>query len=109
MAKIDPFLPLLREGVREIHRLYANRGWFDGHDLINWLDQNHNPELNAMHALYRGDSQKVGDQQIGKALYKLGQRKIGLNVSERRITTHDGNRDGKCEVSMWEISTRTAI
>jgi len=109
MAIIDPYLPLLSQGVREMHRMYADREWYDTHDLVNWLNENHNTELNAIYSCYQGDAQRVGDQQIGKALYKLNQIKIGTNVSERRITLPNGNRDGRCEVSMWEISERTAV
>jgi hypothetical protein len=35
---------------------------------------------------------------------RLGQRKIGENVSQRQITLRNGaNRNGQCNVSVWQI------
>jgi hypothetical protein len=109
MARLDPYLPLIAEGVWEQHQHCARRQWFDGHALINWLNERHNGALNGIYALYGTaiDPQMTGDQQIGKSLYKLGQWKIGTVASGRQIDTPHGDRDGSCDVSTWEISPRT--
>jgi len=109
----DPRLvTAIRDGVRELHRLHGARGRYDGHDLINWLDEHRNTELNEIYDLYGDcqDAEMTADQQIGRFLYQLGQAKIGVRTSPRRITGRTGNdRNGVCQVSIWEISARTAL
>ncbi len=108
----DPSLvKAIRDGVREMHRSHALRGRYDGHDLINWLDEHRNPELNAIYDLYDDcrDPEMTADQQVGRFLYRLGQEKIGERTSARRITRRSGNRNGFCQVSVWRISARTAL
>lgn len=102
----------IRDGVREIRRLHGAHGRHDGHDLINWLDEHRNPELNEIYDLYDDcrDPELTADQQIGRFLYRLGQAKIEERTSPRRITRRSGNdRNGVCQVSIWEISSRTAL
>jgi hypothetical protein len=100
------------DGVRKMHVVYAQRGWYDGHDLINWLDANRNDELNEIYDLYQNsdDPEMRADQQIGHHLYRLNQKKIGERKSPRRISKRSGhNRNGFCKVSVWEISPGTAV
>lgn len=100
----------IRDGVEEMHRLHASRRKFDSHDLINWLDTNRNAELNDIYALYANcvDREMTADQQIGRYLYRLGQHKVGDQLSSRHITLRNGtNRNGECVVSVWEISPKT--
>src|SRR5258708_4051508 len=100
----------IRHAIREVQVAGStSRGWYDSHELIGWLNANHNQELNEMFALFGGDPVQNGDIAIGKFLYKLGQIKIGEHVSERRVTTPTGNRDGRCVNSIWEISQTTWV
>jgi hypothetical protein len=41
MARLDPCLPLIAEGVWEQHQRCDGRPWFDGHALIDWLNEGH--------------------------------------------------------------------
>jgi hypothetical protein len=99
------------DGVAEMLRVHADRGWFDGHDLVHWLNENRNPERNDLYDLYHDcvDPEMTADQQIGKFLYTLGQIKTGERLSERRIsrTGAPANRDGACTVPIWEASSRS--
>jgi hypothetical protein len=97
------------DGIAEMHRRHPADGRFDGHDLVNWLNVNRNPELNDLYDLYADciDPQMTADQQIGKFLYTLGQVKVGEIRSPRQITRPgEPDRNGTCEVSVWEVSDR---
>jgi len=105
----DPSLvKAIRDGVREMHRAHAADGQYDGHELINWLHDNRNDELNEIYDLYEDwkDPEMTADQQIGKFLYELGQEKIGEQTSPRRIGR---GRNGDCQVSIWAISVGSAL
>jgi len=90
-----------------MHRLYARRGWYDGHDLVNWMNGNRNAEFNDIIDYYRpgDDPVHAATIQIGRFLKKyLGQQKIRDQESPRRITLRTGgHRDGYCNVSVWRI------
>ncbi len=57
-----------------MHRVHAASGQYDGHQLINWLNDNRNDELNEIYDLYEDckDPEMTADQQIGKFLFELG-------------------------------------
>lgn len=104
----------IRDGVGELHRLHVRRGWYDGHDLINWMNSNRNDELNGIIDYYRpsgADPVHIATIQIGNFLKnRLGQQKIGEQTSPRQITLRCGaNRDGRCNVSVWQISHGTMV
>ncbi|MEI8376798.1 MAG: hypothetical protein WCJ35_28620 [Planctomycetota bacterium] len=107
MARLDVHLLTIAKAVKVMHTTYTSQRWFDGHALTNHLDDN--DELAEIHACYAdaSDPQMTGDQQIGKSLYKLGQEKIDTVISDRRITTPDGDRNGRCAVTRWVISAQT--
>ncbi len=108
----DPALvEAIHQGVRELHRKYEERGNYDSHDLINWLNEHRNAELNEIYDLYHdcSDPEMTADQQIGKLLDSLGQKKIGVRESERWIARQSGHRNGTCQVSVWSISSETAL
>ena len=42
MAKLDAHLPLIAAAVQRLHQQHAGRGWFEGHELINLLNADHN-------------------------------------------------------------------
>jgi len=93
-----------------MHMAHAARGWYDGHDLVGWLNVNHNHQLNAMYALFgtSSDPQMTGDQQIGNMLKnKLGQKKTGDHESNWTINTPTGTRSGRNMVSVWKIEKAT--
>ena len=97
----------VRDAVAEMHRLYAIRGWYDGHDLVNWMNSNRNAEFNNIIDCYRPgeDPVRTATIQIGRFLKRcLGQQKIREQESPRRITLRaGGDRDGYCKVSVWQI------
>lgn len=43
----------IRDGVAQMHRSHLRRGWYDGHDLVNWMNSNRNEELNGIIDCYR--------------------------------------------------------
>ena len=115
-ARDRSLVEALVAGVTEMQSVHATEGQYDSHDLLNWLNINRNPELNALYDLYLDcdDPQMRANHQIGKFLDRLGQIKIGELPSERHaILEHGVNRfaGGDCEVSVWEISasTRTSL
>ena len=113
----------IRDGVAEMHRLHARRGWYDGHDLVNWMNSNRNAELNDIIDYYRRapagsrrrrpgrDPVHSATVQIGNFLKnRLGQRKVREQNSPRQITLRGGaHRDGNCNVSVWQVSQDTAL
>lgn len=111
-ARFPNLVTGIQDGLVELQARQASKGEFDGHDLINWLDQRRNKELNSIYDLYNDcrDPEMTADQQIGKFLYTLDQIKIGERLSPRRITRRNGtNRNGTCKVSVWEISPQTCF
>jgi hypothetical protein len=72
------------------------------------MNSNRNDEFNDIIAYYRfgADPVHAATIQIGNFLKNhLGQMKIGEQESPRRITLRGGgNRDGYCNVSVWQIS-----
>jgi hypothetical protein len=112
MSRFTTNVSLVRaicDGVAQMHAEHAEDGRFDTHDLINWLNDHRNSELNDTYDLYRGsdDPEMRADNQIGRFLYNLGQIKIGERTSVRRIGRRDGvDRNGECKVSVWEVSPR---
>ena len=108
-ARLDPYLPIIRIAAIHMHIQHAGRGWYDGHDLVGWLNVNHNAQLNAMYALFSrsSDPQMTGDQQIGNMLKKIGQVKTGDQESNWTIHTPTGTRSGRNMVSVWRIDRAT--
>ncbi|TWU37492.1 hypothetical protein Q31b_42800 [Novipirellula aureliae] len=86
---------------------------YDSHVIINFLNMHYNTILNEIIYDYRrtGDGRKHADpvreatNQIGRYIKRhLGQVRIGVRTSFRRIDLSDGsNRNGECECSIWEI------
>jgi hypothetical protein len=111
------WVPAIHTGVTAMHTAHAARGWFDSHDLINWLNVHHNAVLNAIITNYSitGQGRPANDpvhtatREIGKFIEReLGQVKIGDHESNRRITlTGGGRRDGACVNSIWRINSAT--
>jgi hypothetical protein len=98
------------DGVAEMHRLHSDRGRFDSHDLINWMNDRENAALNELIALYHGDDPvHTATVQVANFLKnEVGQRKTHEQVSRRRITLNGGTpRNGDSKVSVWEISAST--
>jgi hypothetical protein len=103
----DRLVRAIRDGATEMRRRYVKLGSYDGHDLINWMNDNRNDELNDIIGYYRpgADPVHAATIQIGNFLKNcLGQTKIGEQESPRRITLRGGgNRDVCCNVSVWQI------
>ena len=80
MARFDDnpaLLAAIRDGVREMHRKYAATGRYDGHDLINWLNEHRNKELNEIYGPSKTATirKMIADQLLGRFLDGLGQAK----------------------------------
>lgn len=100
----------ISEAVAQMHADHARDGRFDTHDVINWMNEHRNAELNDIYDLSRDsdDGAMRADDQIGRFLHSLGQIKIDERPSERRITLRNGTqRNGECRTSVWESSPRT--
>jgi len=98
----------ISNGVAFVRRAREADGWYDSHDLINWLDIHHNDVLNDIIDCYKSrssDPVHTATIQIGKYLRDhLGQVKVGENKSYHHITLRSGDkRNGDCEVSKWKI------
>src|SRR5438477_12024439 len=107
------WIQAIRAGVAAVRQAHTQRGRYDGHDLINWLNQNHNVVLNEIIDNYMitgqgtpaDDPVFIATRQIGKYLQDWeGEVKIGKHFSQRRVALQNGgNRDGECDVSVWQI------
>jgi hypothetical protein len=103
----------IHAGVAAVRQTHAQRGWYDSHDLINWLNDHRNLILNEIIHNYRITGQGtpaqdpvfIATRQIGKYLQDwLGQVKTGEHSSGRTVTLSNGdNRDGEAAVSVWDI------
>jgi hypothetical protein len=82
----------IRDGVAEMHRTHGNRGWYDGHDLVNWMNGNRNAELNDIFDCYRSAADPVhtGTVQIGNFLKNC--------LAQRKIREHDSGGESRYEV-----------
>jgi hypothetical protein len=104
-------------GVLYQHATHASRGWFDSHDLINWLNANHNAILNALVTNYEitgegkpaEDPVRTATRETGKFIEReLGQVKIGEQESLRQFTLANGtHRNGVCLNSKWRIDAQS--
>jgi len=104
MALIDAYLEVIAAGVAVVRKLHAARHWYDSHDVVQWLSENRPKELCEMRRLYSGrDPISTMTQQVGKALYKCGQTKIGEHRSGRSLVVCGVSRDGECSVTKWKI------
>ncbi len=97
----------IRVAVAAVRSIHANKRCYDGHDVVNWLNEYRNNQLNEIIDCYGNTTDPVHHAtiQIGKFLKNhLDQQKIGTCISGRRITLRDGlNRNGNCAVSQWSI------
>ena len=116
----DPtWVRAIQAGVTALHDAHGSRGWFDSHDLINWLNDHHNAVLCAIVDNYRTTSQgkpaknpvHTATREIGNFIKReLGQVKIGDHHSVRnRIKCAGGGEHpgGECGNSMWRIDAAT--
>ena len=84
----------IHDAVVAVQIACANQGLYDGHDVVNWLNDHRNDQLNDIIDCYRRTSDPVhyATIQIGNYLRnRLDQRKIGTRVSYRKITLRDGS------------------
>jgi hypothetical protein len=114
------WVPVIDAGVATLQVAHAGRGWFDSHDLINWLNVYHNVVLNEIVANYRitgeGNPAKnpvhTATREIGKFIEReLGQVKIGDHISVRNpiMLTGGGVHPGdQCMNSVWDIANTSA-
>ena len=107
-ARDRSLVEALADGVDALLR--AEGSSYNSHDLLTWLNTNRPTPLHDLYDLYRDciDPETTADQQIGKFLSRLGQIKIGEQVSDRLIDQRgSGDRNGACPSSVWEVSERT--
>ena len=110
MARFARDRRLVEALVDGVDAMLHAEGSYDSHDLIAWLNVNHPSQLNDLYDLYLdcADPEMTADQQIGTYLYRLGQIKIGEQISARQIDRRgDGNRNGTCAASVWEVSEQS--
>lgn len=109
----------IHAGLNALHASHAARGWFDSHDLINWLNIHNNGILNEIVDNYRITGQgkraknpvHTATREIGKFIEReLGQVKIRDHQSVRDAISLAGGgvhpRD-ECENSVWRVDAAT--
>ena len=95
------------------HSTRQEQGWYDGHHIVNYLNQQHNDVLNEIIDMYAGTLDPVHQAtiQIGNFLrlhLRQNNERYPARESRRRITLRNGKkRNGVCAVSCWEISPET--
>jgi Protein of unknown function (DUF2442) len=109
----------IHAGVTALQAKHAPRGWFDSHNLINWLNRHHNAVLNAIVDNYRttgkGKPAKnpvhTATREIGRFIERrLGQVKTGDHQSVRnpiKLTDGGVHPGDECENSVWKIDAST--
>jgi hypothetical protein len=116
----DPtWVRAIHAGVTALHAAHGSRGWFDSHNLINWLNVHENAVLNAIVDTYRvtgkGKPAKnpvhTATREIGKFVEReLGQVKIGDHQSVRnpiKLTGGGLHPGDESENSVWKIEAAT--
>ncbi len=72
--------------------------------MVEWLSINHPAELADLVSEYDGaDPVMTATQQIGKAIEKCGEVKIGTRESDRVLEVGGVARHGRCQVAVWRI------
>ena len=105
-------------GIAAMHQVHANRGWYDSHDLINWLGAHSNDVLDEIIAAYRfkGDGTPARDpiliatRQIARFLDDhRAEIQVGKHVSHRNaIQARPPRAGGDSEVAVWKIEPNSA-
>ena len=103
IAHNPSWVQALDDGIAAMRQEHADRGWYDSHDLINWLNQHSSMVLKEIIESYRlkGDGAPVRDpyliatRQIAKYLRDhRGQERIGRHKSYRKTIQTDLPRVG---------------
>src|SRR5450755_2212918 len=102
MSKISELPNAVRaihSAVAELRITHADERNYDGHDVVNWLNDHRNNELNDIIDRYSNTPDPVHSAtiQIGRFLKnQINQNKIGERVSNRSVTLRDGStRNGR--------------
>jgi len=113
IADHPTWVQIIDEGIAAMHQAYAGRGWYDSHDLINWLIEHTEPVYKEIIESYRpkGDGAPVRDpfliatRQIAKYLRDhRGQERIGRHKSYRKAVQADPPKvGGFADVTVWRI------
>jgi hypothetical protein len=109
----------IHAGVTALGAAHAARGWFDSHDLINWLNDHHNAVLCAIVDNYRITGKgKPAKNPVHTATVQIA-RFIELRLDQVKIDNHRSVRNrikctgggehpgDECENSRWRIDTAT--
>ncbi len=103
IADNPSWVQALDDGIAAMRQAHADRGWYDSHDLINWLIEHSEPVLKEIIESYRpkGDAAPARDpyliatRQIAKYLRDhRGQERIGRHKSYRKTIQTDLPRVG---------------
>jgi hypothetical protein len=97
------------DGVDAMLYRHVDDGAYGSDDLIQWLSDNRDAELNDLYGLYTdcNDPEGTAEQQVDKFLEGLGQVRAGERSSARQVTRREGSpRDGDPTAAVWEVSPR---
>jgi uncharacterized protein (DUF433 family) len=106
-------------GISAMREAHADRGWYDSHDLINWLNEHYQGVLNEIIDSYRNredgtpaqDPISIATQQIARFLQDhKGQVQVGKQASHRNVIQAEAPRGGgDSVVAVWQIGPATVL
>src|SRR5271157_2544740 len=106
------------DGIAAMRQAHSERGWYDSHDLINWLNEHSKEMLSEIIDSYRfkqdgtpaQDPILIATRQIANFLQDYrGQVQVGKDISHRNVIhTEPPNPEGETVVAVWQISSSTA-
>ncbi len=118
IADNPSWVQALDDGIAAMRQAHADRGWYDSHDLINWLNEHSNTVLNEIIDSYRfrrdgtpaHDPILTATRQIAKFLqHHRHQVQLGKHISQRNaIQTVPRRAKGNAVVAVWQISSVAA-
>jgi len=118
IADNPSWVQALDDGIAAMRQAHADRGWYDSHDLINWLNEHSNTVLNEIIDSYRfrrdgtpaHDPILTATRQIAKFLqHHRHQVQLRKHISQRNaIQTVPPRAKGNAVVAVWQISSVAA-
>jgi hypothetical protein len=106
IADHPTWVQTIDNGVAAMHQAYAGRGWYDSHDLVNWLIEHSEPVLKDIIESYRlkGDGAPVRDP------YMIATRRIAKGsycVSGGQLASIEYHLKLLCDRHLWRDFLRS--
>ena len=118
IADNTSWVQAIEDAIAAMHQVYADRGWYDSHELISWLNDHSKVVLNEIIDSYRfkkdgtpaQDPVLSATRQIAKFLADhRDQVQVRKHISHRNvIETEPPRPEGDSVVAVWQIPSNAA-